>query len=322
MTIFRDISETRELVDSFTRPAESLFPVSRLREDAAGESARWTSVVEMGWLAIGLPEQSGGVGLTLLEEALAAQTFGRHLLSSNYPATVLAADASLRSGRPDLAAGLLDGSRRAALARRSANGGKIVVFDAQPDDTLVVITGSGVDVFEAVDIAVHDSVHWAREVGLAESANPLLSVASPDLAAKAQLIVAGMLAGIASECRDRAVEYAKVREQFGQPIGAFQAVKHHCANMAIAAHAACELVNFAALSLVEQAPGSDHLPIAALNLALRAARDNAGLNIQVHGGMGFSDECDAHLFLKAARIFDAAVGGIDRTRQSLMASVQ
>ncbi len=322
MTIFRDISETRELVDSFTRPAQSLFPVARLREDAAGENARWANMVEMGWLAIGLPEGSGGVGLTLLEEALAAQTFGRHLLSSNYPATVLAADASLRSGWQDLAASLLDGSRRAALARRSADEGTIVVFDAEPGDVLVVITSSGVDMFDAAAIAAHDSVHWASEVSLAKRAKPLLSVASPDLAAKAQLIVAGMLAGIASECRDRAVEYAKVREQFGQPIGAFQAVKHHCANMAITAHAARELVSFAALSLVEQAPESEHLAMAALNLALRAARDNAGLNIQIHGGMGFSDECDAHLFLKAARILNAAVGGIDSTRQSLMASVQ
>jgi alkylation response protein AidB-like acyl-CoA dehydrogenase len=322
MTIFRDISETRELVDSFTRPAQSLFPVARLREDAAGENARWANMVEMGWLAIGLPEGSGGVGLTLLEEALAAQTFGRHLLSSNYPATVLAADASLRSGWQDLAASLLDGSRRAALARRSADEGTIVVVDAEPGDVLVVITSSGVDMFDAADIAAHDSVHWASEVSLAKRAKPLLSVASPDLAAKAQLIVAGMLAGIASECRDRAVEYAKVREQFGQPIGAFQAVKHHCANMAITAHAARELVSFAALSLVEQAPESEHLAMAALNLALRAARDNAGLNIQIHGGMGFSDECDAHLFLKAARILNAAVGGIDSTRQSLMASVQ
>ena len=322
MTIFRDLSETRELVDSFTRPAETLFPVSRLHSDKAAENGRWASVVEMGWLAIGLPEESGGVGLTLIEEALASQMFGRHLLSSNYPATLLAADASLSAGHHDLGARLLDGSQRAALSARTKSDGAIVAFDARPGDLLVVINDAGIDVFESGEITLHDDVHWGCEVGFAQVADPLFSVASPDLVAKARLLIAGMLAGIASECSERAVEYAKVREQFGQPIGAFQAIKHHCANMAIAAHAASELVNFAALSLVEQVPDSGHLPAAALNLALRAARDNAGLNIQIHGGMGFSDECDAHLFLKAARILDAAVGGVDRTRQALIAAPQ
>lgn len=75
MTIFRDLTETRELVDSFTRPAETLLPVSRLRDDPAGEGARWGSLAELGWLAIGLPEDAGGVGLSAVEEALAAHTF-------------------------------------------------------------------------------------------------------------------------------------------------------------------------------------------------------------------------------------------------------
>jgi len=318
MTIFRDISETRELVDSFTRPVESLFPVARLRDDPGGETVRWSHVAELGWLAIGLPEETGGVGLSLLEEVLAAQTFGRHLLSTSYPATVLAADALLRVGRPELAGELVAGTRRAALACRSKGGEDIIAFDADGCDLLVVINADGIELFGMGTVHPHDEAHWACKVEVADDAEPAHSVVDETLAAKAQLLIAGLLAGIASECCDRAVEYAKVREQFGQPIGAFQAVKHHCANMAISAHAARELVNFAALSLVEKVPGSTHLPAAALNLSLRAARENAGLNIQVHGGMGFSDECDAHLFLKTARILDAAVGGLDRARQSLM----
>ena len=318
MTIFRDLTETRELVDSFTRPAETLLPVSRLRDDPAGEGARWGSLAELGWLAIGLPEDAGGVGLSAVEEALAAQTFGRHLISTDYPATVIAAHALVRRGEAGLAGEIAAGARRAHLAFRQRNGADLVAIDATDGAWLVVLTEQGVDILENGTATLHDAEHWGRPVSRIAAAEPMWSLTDPELAQRGRLLVAAMLAGIAAEARSRAVEYAQVREQFGQPIGAFQAVKHHCANMAIAAYAAQELVTFAAVSLAEHANDAVHLVHAALNLALRAARDNAGLNIQVHGGMGFSEECDAHLFLKAARLLDAAVGGIGTVRGALM----
>ena len=318
MTIFRSLGDTHELVDSFTRPARTVLPVSRLRDDPDGEQTRWQTIVEMGWLGISVPEEAGGIGLSALEEVLAAQSFGRQLISTNYPATVIAAHAFHQAGDSDTVAALLTGGARAAFALHAHAQGAGAAIDAEGATHLVTLTGEGVEIRANGPFEIKDDVHWGRPVFGAPAGEPLFVDASPDTAVRGRLLIAALLAGIAAECCERGVEYAKVREQFGQPIGAFQAVKHHCANMAIMAHAAKELTTFAALAFTEGQDGAGSQADAALNLALRAARENAGTNIQVHGGMGFSAECDAHLFLKAARLLDAACGGLSESRRRLM----
>ena len=116
MTIFRSLSDVHELVDSFTRPVRTMLPVSRLRDDPGGEQIRWQAIVELGWLGISVPEDAGGIGLSALEEVLAAQSFGRQLISTNYPATVIAAHAFHKAGDNDIVGALLAGEARAAFA--------------------------------------------------------------------------------------------------------------------------------------------------------------------------------------------------------------
>lgn len=318
MTIFRSLGDTHELVDSFTRPVRTVLPVSRLRDDPDGEANRWQSIVDLGWLGISVPEEAGGIGLSALEEVLAAQDFGRQLISTNYPATVIAAHAFHKAGDGDAVAALLAGEARAAFALHGHEQGAGRAIDAEGATHLVALTREGVEIRTNGALEIDDDVHWGRPVFAAPAHEPLLVDASPDTAIRGRLLIAALLAGIAAECCERGVEYAKVREQFGQPIGAFQAVKHHCANMAIMAHAAKELTTFAALAFTEGHAEAEREADAALNLALRAARENAGTNIQVHGGMGFSAECDAHLYLKAARLLDAACGGLSESRRRLM----
>ena len=116
------------------------------------------------------------------------------------------------------------------------------------------------------------------------------------------LLLSAQLLGIAEATRDLAVSYAKVREQFGRPIGSFQAVKHHCANMAIAAEALSSLLDVAAVSARDERDDAA-FQIAALRLlAPKAALANARTCIQVHGGIGFSAEADAHHYLKQAHL--------------------
>jgi alkylation response protein AidB-like acyl-CoA dehydrogenase len=107
------------------------------------------------------------------------------------------------------------------------------------------------------------------------------------------------------------VEYAKLREQFGRPIGSQQAIKHHCANMAIAARCARDQVGFAAVAVDEGRADATLQVESALFVAGRAALDNAGANIQIHGGIGFSDEADPHLLLKRAQVLLAVAGGLE-----------
>jgi alkylation response protein AidB-like acyl-CoA dehydrogenase len=132
-----------------------------------------------------------------------------------------------------------------------------------------------------------------------------------------RLIDAAALAGIARAALDMAVAYAGLREQFGRPIGSFQAIKHHCANMALAARCAADQVSFAAVALDDDNDDDDARTDAALQIesafyvAGAAAIDNCGKNIQVHGGMGFSDEADPHHLLKRARVLCEIAGGLE-----------
>src|SRR5262249_42311423 len=107
---------------------------------------------------------------------------------------------------------------------------------------------------------------------------------------------------IAEATRDLAVDYAKTREQFGKPIGSFQAIKHKCADMAVNAEAACSQTLLAALSLSKQEHDSMFQGAAATVVSNRAAVSNGEETIQIHGGMGFTSDCDAHLFLKRAHL--------------------
>src|SRR6202034_1459464 len=122
-----------------------------------------------------------------------------------------------------------------------------------------------------------------------------------------RLIIAAEAVGIATECTEQAAAYAKVRVQFGRPIATFQAVKHHCANMLVASELATVMVWDAARAAEE---GGAQLSLAAAMaaaLGLSAADECAQLNIQVHGGIGFTWEHDAHLYLRRATALEAVV---------------
>ena len=145
----------------------------------------------------------------------------------------------------------------------------------------------------------------------------------------ARTILSAEATGIARECTEQAAEYAKVREQFGRPIATFQAVKHHCANMLVATELATAAVWDAARAA---AAGGDQLSstaaAAAATLAVPAADLCAKLNIQVHGGIGFTWEHDAHLYLRRATalaaILDAEAAASTSptsTRQGVQARV-
>ncbi|HXY27101.1 MAG TPA: acyl-CoA dehydrogenase family protein, partial [Acidimicrobiales bacterium] len=139
-----------------------------------------------------------------------------------------------------------------------------------------------------------------------------------------RLVSAAEATGVATECTGQAAAYAKVRLQFGRPIAMFQAVKHHCANMAVAAELATAAVWDAARAAAE---GGDQLTLTAAEaavLALAAADECANLNIQVHGGIGFTWEHDAHLYLRRATALEtlvdaeaAARDAIDRVRRGV-----
>jgi alkylation response protein AidB-like acyl-CoA dehydrogenase len=132
---------------------------------------------------------------------------------------------------------------------------------------------------------------------------------------------AAEMLGAARRCLDMAVEYAKVREQFGQPIGSFQAIRHKCAEMLLEVENSHAAVYYAAWALDAQAEDADLAASVAKSYVGDAARKVCGEAIQVHGGIGFTWEYDLHLYFKRAKALEVQYGDADYHRDLIIRRV-
>ena len=284
----------------------------------------WDDMVELGWLGLHLDEEVGGAGFTIAELVVVLDELGRSLTPGPFLGTVTASSvlASLGSAAqktewlPKLATGSAIGSFAfAAPTIRSGStltGDVVVPLGAHHAQLLVIVVGDDVVLVDladpsikitedvSVDFTRHASTVTFDKVHLADS--NLLVGASAAATAIARILASAEAVGGAQRCLDEAVAYAKERQQFGRPIGMFQAVKHHCANMLVAAELATAAVWDAARAA---SAGSDaeQVQLAAAAAAARAMpayMHNAELNVQVHGGIGFTWEHDAHLYVRRA----------------------
>ena len=124
--------------------------------------------------------------------------------------------------------------------------------------------------------------------------------------------------GAARRCLDMSVEYAKVREQFGQPIGSFQAIRHRCAEMLLEVENAHSATYYAAWALDANAEDAALAASVAKAYVSEAARKACGEAIQVHGGIGFTWEYDLHLYFKRAKALEATWGDADYHRELVL----
>ena len=144
----------------------------------------------------------------------------------------------------------------------------------------------------------------------------------PAIRLEASALAAALLVGIATAETDLAVAYAKERRQFGRPIGSFQAVKHICADMLTRAEVARAAVYAAGVHLDGHGDGDTARAVTgAMLLASEAAFANGKACVQVHGGMGFTWEIDAHLYLKRAAALIALHGGADTYAEEMAAAL-
>jgi len=149
---------------------------------------------------------------------------------------------------------------------------------------------------------------------------PRHASADPSLWRSARILVCAQLAGCAEAALKLAVDYAQVREQFGQVIARFQALKHMCADMAVRCEATWSQTLLAALSLQGGRAGAAFEVEAAELLARTAAIDITEQCIQLHGGIGFTAECDAHRFLKRAHLLVKLLGDARAVQSRLLAA--
>jgi alkylation response protein AidB-like acyl-CoA dehydrogenase len=292
--------EQRQIVDAAAAMLRTHYPVVRRRDrrpDSLAEAAAF------GTFGLSLAEDQGGAGFSLVEEALVHILFGRHLVSPGTLAMAAGARLARQAGRTELADRIVAGE--AAICAAIPSGDTVLLIE-RSDAGLALLFGQHELALVEVDVSSlrletglgHGApVHRARRVSVT-----IARSTDDRLLAIADLLVSAQLLGIAEATRDMAVAYAQMRQQFGQPIGAFQAVKHHCANMAIAAEMLSCQLDMAAIALRDGREDADFQVAALRRLAQDAAFANARLSIQIHGGIGFSAEADAHHYVKHAHL--------------------
>jgi alkylation response protein AidB-like acyl-CoA dehydrogenase len=261
---------------------------------------------EMGWFALAVPEAAGGSGLSAVEHALFFREVGRQCGPADVLAQCLAAgaiaDARLRA---DVMAGVrgvgllvADGNNYRLLGHADAELALLVT----PDEAQTIsLTSVEFDMRPALDPANSLRV-------VAALPQPVERHEGSAIWQLGQVGAAAMLLGVAEAALDLITEYAKVRETFGRRIGAWQAVRHACADMAVRSEAARAQLWYAAAAIKEgRADAAAHLD-AAKHLANVAALAGTDANIQLHGGIGVTDEHDAHLLLKHALLLSRLFG--------------
>lgn len=278
----------------------AMLPLSRLHRSHEESAQCWSELNDLGVFGIAIPEARGGSGLGATEEALIVVELGRCAVTPGVLATLGAAH--LRGGA--------GAERRVAAGFRSRD--RVIFIEDEGAELLLVRSDAGAKLYERPDSArVIDSQLWSCRLCEVTALGKPLADSSRKQASRLRLIDAAALAGLARAALDMAVNYAGLREQFGRPIGTFQAIKHHCANMALAARTAADQVSFAAVAFDEGREDAALQIEHAFYVAGAAAIDNCGTNIQVHGGIGFSDEADPHRLLKRARVLVDIAGGLE-----------
>ncbi len=302
----------------------------------------WADLAELGWLGLHIPEANGGSGYGVEELVVVVEQLGRAVAPGPFVPTVIASAVLAAAGgevADELLPGLADGSLIGAVAL----GGDVVITDGVASgsagnvlggglaDVLLVAAGDDVAVVrvgDGVDVEVPPNMDPTRRTGrasLTSAPAQILPGAGQLLTDLARVILSAEAVGLSRECTEMAATYAKERIQFGRPIAMFQAVKHHCANMAVATELATSAVWDAARAA---STGGDQLTFAAAVAATTAAPAAdlcANLNTQVHGGIAITWEHDAHLFMRRATVLlgylqpdRAAADLVDLTRRGVV----
>ena len=348
-------AEARRWLAERVTPAE----LRRLAADARGdEPALWRELAALGWTGLVVPEAQGGAGLGAVHLAVLAEETGRRLLPSPLLPTLLAAklielagnEAQRERWLPAVARGEAvatpthvepdggweAGATRATLAEGTVSGAKHHVWAAPTAKLLVVPAHEGGVLRLAVLRADAPGVSIEAELGLDPSRRTgrvrFERAACEALAGDAEaawcafrpwawLTLAAEMAGGADAVLMLTAAYAATRVQFDKPIGSFQAIKHPLVNVLIAVEQLRTLVYAAASALDAGDPEAGRLARMAKAAASEAYPFACARAVQFHGGYGFTEDCDAHLYLRRALASRPALGDAREHRAAIAASL-
>ncbi|KBZ61062.1 acyl-CoA dehydrogenase [Mycobacterium marseillense] len=296
----------------------------------------WKEMVSTGWLGLHIDERFDGQGYGLPELTIVLEQLGRAAMAGPFLPTVAVSAVIAEAGT--------DGQRERWLPRLvsgdvitgiGTDGGAVVGDSAVTAAAVPALAESGADLFllpagddlvllaagEGVSVRTIESVDrlLAPVVVLGLNSAPVLEIL-PGAAGTAtrilRLLAAAEAVGGLSACTEMATAYAAGREQFGRTIGSFQAVKHHCANMLVDTELAVAATWDAA-----RADGAEAELAAtmAAGHALTAYQRVALQNVQVHGGIGYTWEHNAHLYIRRATVLQTFAGDQDALRDKVIA---
>jgi len=324
--------------ESIGRTLERVCPLDAVRE-GAGEKV-FEALVELGVPGILIPEESGGLGLTLLDAALAAEMLGLHVAPVPFIASAVMAPLALvgspwleklASGKAkagvavsEHASGARDGAG-ISVKNRKLNGRAMFVLDFADADIFVVADKfAGLHLVDAKATGLSKTplttIDATRAIGALEfdsvEAEPL--DAAPNTLERmidaGRIVLAADTLGAGERMLEKAVAYAEERKQFGRVIASFQAVKHMCAEMAAEIEPCRALVWYAAYAF-------DAMPEQARRLAAHAKAHTSEIGpfvartaTEVHGGMGFTDLVGLHYWFKRIGFNRQILGGPERAR--------
>ncbi|HEX2274097.1 MAG TPA: acyl-CoA dehydrogenase family protein [Acidimicrobiales bacterium] len=343
----------RELLADISPPTE----VRRLMATAEGlDPVAWKRMADLGLLGLAVPARHGGSGLTLREAAAVFEETGAALLCAPLFATVaLATNVLLCAGDDEAAAAFLppivagewvatvalgEGGEDATRAEPAAAGEYLLhghmsqVLDGATAHLLLVVAraprGTGVfavrgDAAGLTRTPLVTMDQTRKQAGVRFDATPARLVGRQGLAPdvvraaldRAAVALAAEQLGGARRCLQMAADHACRRLQFGRPVGSFGAVKHELAGVLVDVEAATSVVRSAAWTAVHR---PDDLPVAAAVARAwcsGAYRRAAACNIQVHGGIGFTWDHDAHLHFKRATSSALLLGGPAAPREAV-----
>ena len=304
--------------------------VRRFFDLKAHDDAAWDQLAdELELPALHIPEAFGGQGYSFIELAVAFEEAGRVLLSAPLFSTVgMAANAILAAGsdeqRSRLLPAIASGKVRAAAALTEADRGFVV--DGMTADLLVVRMGGTLQVVDATQVerqplTTLDLTRPQAAVTLHGVPGEQLGDGDPAAMATAldwaTVCLAAEMAGGARHCLEASVAYATERIQFGVPIGSFQAIKHQLAELHTKVEQATSLVYQAARAAAEDDPDLALAASVAKAWCSDVYTEVATENIQIHGGIGFTWEHDAHRYFRRARSSEVMLGDAAAHRERI-----
>ena len=336
-------STLREVLDDRCGPAA----VRASWDDPAGRvDGLWTVLAETGILGLLVPEDHGGLGMDERDLVLLLEELGRAACPdpvAEHAAVVvpvlrdLASEASRERWLPGLADGSVVATAGSPVDRPVLAGGSADLVLLAVDGALHAVPG------DAVAATAQAGVDGSRRLATVEATTSADTLVSDDLSAVDVVLDRGAWAaaaqglGVVQRLLDLTVEYVSEREQFGRPVGANQAVKHHCSNVAIALEFARPLVHVAAWTLatgrlpegtVPPAPDPRSAPLAAsvaASMAKAAVSDALDLAcrsaLQCHGAIGYTIEYDLQLWLKRGWALSASWGDARHHRRRIAAGL-